>query len=461
MKRMLLALALVPMANYAMDSVLVDRNLTEVLFNNKESIWNSLPGELSNVLARRLLYNHPVKHYLLGQISLPSKTLLLHVNTYSAEFNNAGTKVVTASAHGMAKIWDAETGEFLHALVGHLGLDSAVKSVKFNGTGDKIVTASSDGTAKVWDAESGECLVTLVGHEGTVYLAQFNDAGDKIVTYSDGPVVKIWDAESGECLATLLAYDDVNDERDVRTVQFNGAGAKIVTNADGAAAKIWDVSRGKCLATLVGHDGGHVQSAQFNGTGDKLVTACCRGDNTAKVWNTASAQCLVTLMGHRWRVYAKFNADGTLVVTRSLDKTAKIWDASSGECLATLAGHTGFNNVAQFNSAGDKIVIVSFNGPAMIWDISPLLEFESFLRRVTLEQAFILNAIYEVVLARARVKIRDKGAFLKASNSVTTKEITLDFNKYPHLQKDYDVLPQGILDILDPYVTKQPEQELL
>ena len=494
-------------ATLAMDSVLAaDENLAKELLNNEESIWGSFPGELSNLLARRLLYNHPVKHYLLAQITLPSKTLQGHTERISsAKFNGAGNMIVTASDDHTAMIWDAKTGECVTTLTGHT---DPVNSAEFNDAGDKIVTASFDRTVKIWDVSSGECLATLAGHEDAVNSAQFNGAGDKIVTASDDNTAKIWDVETGECLKTLTGH-----EKAVLSVQFNSAGDRIVTGSMDCTVKIWDVYSGECLATLAGHDG-WVRSAEFNVTGDKIVTASDDGsqkiwnavsgeclatlprhdgfanfaqfnkagdkivtafDDKTKIWDVSSGECLATLTGHSAGFWsAQFNTAGEKIVTASLDGTAKIWDVMTDKCLATLIGHDGWVTSAEFNDAGDKIVTASDDKTVKIWDISPLLELENFLaRRVTLKQAFILNAIYEVVLARALVKKHGKNAFQVASDRVaglaheggadlhedlSYNKITFDFTKYPHLQEHYDALPQVIQVRLDHYVTKMTGQ---
>ena len=59
-----------------------------------------------------------------------------------------------------------------------------VVSASFSPDGSRIVTASWDGTAKVWDAESGAELLTLKGHAAQVTSASFSPDGSRIVTGS-------------------------------------------------------------------------------------------------------------------------------------------------------------------------------------------------------------------------------------------------------------------------------------
>jgi WD40 repeat protein len=67
------------------------------------------------------------------------------------------------------------------ALRGH---EAAVRSAAFSPDGSRIVTASNDGTARLWDAASRKELVVLRGHEGVVRSAAFSPDGSRIVTAS-------------------------------------------------------------------------------------------------------------------------------------------------------------------------------------------------------------------------------------------------------------------------------------
>src|SRR5207245_793680 len=50
---------------------------------------------------------------------------------------------------------------------------------------------------------------------------------------------------------------------------------------------------------------------------------------------------LLTLKGHTKGVgSARFNADGSRILTASVDHTARVWDARTGALLLTLKGHT-------------------------------------------------------------------------------------------------------------------------
>ncbi len=78
-----------------------------------------------------------------------------------------------------------------------------------------------------------------------------------------------------------------------------------------------------------------------------------------------------------------------------------------------------------------------------------------FNKEITFNQAYIVNRIYELMLARTRVKKHgSERVFQKGAKRLAPQEITFDFTKHPHLEKHYKMMPQALLDILDPYTTR-------
>lgn len=75
--------------------------------------------------------------------------------------------VVSGSRDATLRVWDIETGECLHILVGHL---AAVRCVQYDGR--LVVSGAYDYTVKVWDPETETCLHTLNSHTNRVYSLQ-------------------------------------------------------------------------------------------------------------------------------------------------------------------------------------------------------------------------------------------------------------------------------------------------
>jgi WD40 repeat protein len=65
-----------------------------------------------------------------------------------AAFSPDGTRIVTFSLDGTARLWDAATGGQIAVLRDH---DKAVEDAAFSPDGTRVVTASSDQTARIWN----------------------------------------------------------------------------------------------------------------------------------------------------------------------------------------------------------------------------------------------------------------------------------------------------------------------
>jgi hypothetical protein len=71
--------------------------------------------------------------------------------------------------------------------------DDTVDSAVFNAAGTRIVTASFDGTARLWDAD-GRPVGRIMTHDDGVYRAVFNASGTQIVTASYDGRAQLLDA---------------------------------------------------------------------------------------------------------------------------------------------------------------------------------------------------------------------------------------------------------------------------
>src|SRR4029079_18490237 len=85
-------------------------------------------------------------------------------------------------------------------LEGHTG---DINSVAFSPDGRFVVTASADGTARVWDAATGKTVAALRGHSKSVHTASFSPDGKFIVTASDDATVRLWDANNFACVRNI------------------------------------------------------------------------------------------------------------------------------------------------------------------------------------------------------------------------------------------------------------------
>jgi WD40 repeat protein len=198
------------------------------------------------------------------------------------------------------------------------GHTADINSVAFSPDGRLVVTASADGTARVFEAATGARLGELRGHGKSVNTASFSPDGKFIVTASDDATVRLWDATSFAPLRTIGGtYPNV-----VSSAEYSPDGRFIVA-ASGEAAWVSDPGGGKVVRKLEGHTG-RVNSASFSPDSQLIVTASA--DNTARVWNAQTGESIATLLDHKGPVLnALFSPDGRSVFTASEDYATRIY----------------------------------------------------------------------------------------------------------------------------------------
>ena len=96
--------------------------------------------------------------------------LFSHDFKFSYIFSCYTHRVVSGSRDATLRVWDIETGQCLHVLMGHV---AAVRCVQYDGR--RVVSGAYDFMVKVWDPETETCLHTLQGHANRVYSLQVRD----------------------------------------------------------------------------------------------------------------------------------------------------------------------------------------------------------------------------------------------------------------------------------------------
>jgi WD40 repeat protein len=418
---------------------LVAQAVTELDSDPQESLrlaleaWETNASDGALAAIRRALSESKVRAVMTGHTDI----------VWSSSFSPDGTKVVTASRDTTAIVWDAVTGDRLLTLgddpeteevEGHT---DQVNSAVFTPDGTRIVTVSYDGTARVWDATTGEASLVLPHDGEAVFLTTteqfgpdgaplgpvaFSPDGGRLVTYTGAGTVRVWDVASGQLLSLLggpIAY----------SAAFSSDGTRIVTAHDGSVARIWDAANGTVehrldnqafwswgaafspdgsLVAVGNNDGttglfavatgelerwlgavgkvefgtghpGPVQGIAFSPDGRLLLTF---GDKSARVWEVKSGRQIAVIGGASYVDMAAFSPDGGYVVTANQDATARVSEARTGGELMVLRGHQSIVWSAQFSSDGNSVVTASEDGTARVWSVDTGLELRGHVRPV-------------------------------------------------------------------------------
>jgi WD40 repeat protein/energy-coupling factor transporter ATP-binding protein EcfA2 len=282
-----------------------------------------------------------------------------------AVFSPDGSRIVTASTDGMARVWSADGSSPTVVLRGH---KDWVVAVAVSPDGTRIVTGSPDGTARVWNADgSGEPLV--LRHEAGVASVAFSPDGSRIATGSDDETAWLWTLDGTSEPTILRAHDGP-----VEIVAFSPDGSRLLTASEDATVRVWSVDDPSSLSVLLSGHEGSITQASFSPDGSRILTGAA--DGGVHVWSADGSGEPVVLgrgSGIASIFTADFSPDGTQVVATAFNRYyARVWDADGGEPIRLLhdRGPRGLGNpiAAAFSPDGTRVVTGSGNGLVQVWN---------------------------------------------------------------------------------------------
>ena len=338
----------------------------------------------------------PVVETVLRQALLQSRLRLVLPaggRVTSASFDPAGTRVLTASTNGDARLFDARSGQLLRVLRSRGPVSAAV----FSRDGRFVATASADRRVRLWDAASGRPL-HVFRQAGAVTGVSFDRSGSLLMSTSANRA-QIWKVPSGTPVQTI------RQDGPVLGASFSPDGTRVLTRGRKGAG-LYDVSSGRLIYALpqrglmtaaafspngwfiatggTDHrvrlwyartgrlrydlkEQGQVTDVAFGPSSALLATANSNG--ASHIWNVASGTLVAPAVGQRLAITdASFSPDGKWIVTASRDRTAGIYGVRNGLLINLLRGHLDTVNTASYSPNGNLVVTASDDGTARVWD---------------------------------------------------------------------------------------------
>ena len=240
-------------------------------------------------------------------------------------------------------------------LIGHT---DAVQSVVYSPTGSHLLTASADGTARLWDAATGSTTLVLQGHTSPVWLALFSPDGALIATSSTDDTI-VWNATTGIRIAAfpglLNAFGPSSDRI-------------LTTDRRSNTVTLWNIQHRTAISSFV-----HTESlyrSELSPDGTRVVSPSF--DSTVRLWNADTGNEIRTLQLHAAAAYAAtFSPDGSLIATISEDGLIQLADGHSGSHRSSLIGSWGGNYRALFSPDGSHLATQS-RDTVHLWDLQNL-----------------------------------------------------------------------------------------
>jgi WD40 repeat protein/DNA-binding SARP family transcriptional activator len=118
--------------------------------------------------------------------------------SWSVVFDPTRSRIAT-TGHlvGTAEVWDTATGE----RVATLASSAMFHGIAFSDDGSRVATAGADGVVRLWDPETGVELLALRGHETAVETVVFSPDGSRLASMGADGMVRVWALDLDDLIA--------------------------------------------------------------------------------------------------------------------------------------------------------------------------------------------------------------------------------------------------------------------
>ncbi|MGE0283081.1 MAG: caspase family protein, partial [Rhizobiaceae bacterium] len=292
---------------------------------------------------------------------VPMRKVNIPEKVWSVEVSNDRNRVLTRSDDGSFRLFDRE----LKQLGSTMKHGDRVSNAMFSPSGTRIVTWSRDGTARLWDAQDGTPIGRPMQHPEAVEAAFFSAAGRYVVTWSNTSLY-LWDPataslikgplESGSLARGVLTFDD-----DRRMLSWS-------IDKD---IKLWDVESGSRLGEGLMHDGPADGAILLDGN-TKLLTWSSFSD--LRLWDVQTYQQIGNVMTHEYSVDGVTVTEDEKIAFSWSGEYLYVWDLQSAAARCPPMQNDGSVRGAAFSNAQDKILAWTEKGKLRLWDIKACKE---------------------------------------------------------------------------------------
>jgi len=207
------------------------------------------------------------------------------------------------------------------------GHQAQVGSLAWSPDGTRLVSGSADGSARVWQVSSGEPLVSYRGHQGRVYSVAWSPDGRWIASGGEDTTVHLWEPDG----TPLLMYQG-HSAWIRRALAWSPDSRLVASGGWDRTVQVWEAASGERLLTYRGHRSS-VHGVAWSPDGRSIISVELEGGDSARRWEVST--------GEDWLSYEMsggtlaWSPDGKrLAIVSVLPSLVEVWDADSGQKLA-------------------------------------------------------------------------------------------------------------------------------
>jgi len=316
--------------------------------------------------------------------------------------------LLSSSADGSVRIWDADTEKEVRQLLGHGG---HVYAAAWNSDGSKVVSGGlPEDKLHVWDvsnlgsgldrelqdhpafdwhpdgkllavAEGSNILVqddggssrlipSVDSNQGDIYGVAYGPAGNHIACVSQKGRIWTVDAESGKLLQSFDAGSDENLYPEVtsKAIEYSPDGKYLAGVGGGGKVRVWELSTGENIAKDVRSNIQKTLVLRWSPVNDagQLRLAFTGADNSIFVFDPEQKKIVQRLQQYGWKTGLAWSPNGAMIGV-SDRRAINIWDVESREIVGTCEGPSAMIRDVSWSKSQNRIAALTENGLVCLW----------------------------------------------------------------------------------------------
>lgn len=236
-----------------------------------------------------------------------------------------------------------------HTLRGHT---NTIRQISWSPDGRTLASCSWDQTVQLWNAQTGQHLHAFTDHSAAVYSVAWSPDGAMLASGSRDQAIRLWNAQTGQHLRTLTGHS-----RGIEGVVWSPDGEVLASSSSDKTIRLWSVQNRGQVGILEGHTS-YISGISFSFDGRFLVSKS--SDNTVRIWRIDIRDCVVSLdepsSSYVFSGVAFHPSALTLATLGKNDTVIRIWDLD----VATLLGNPPVTSSVHYTNA--KVVLVGDSG---------------------------------------------------------------------------------------------------
>ncbi|KAG0035772.1 hypothetical protein BGZ83_004023, partial [Gryganskiella cystojenkinii] len=264
-----------------------------------------------------------------------------------------GKALVAGTEDGKIIMYNASTWSILATIQGH---DQRVTDIAISRDGSLLASGADNAggamAAKIWNLQTGDFLHALEGHTRYFTGLIFLPSGQRLITGSCDRAIHLWEVKSG---LRLHSFEVQLDHAVVNEIACSSDGELLASSYDDETVRLWDIETSECLRVLTGLQGSCL-GITFSPSGKTLALTTREG---IKTWDVVSGKELWTFV-KLMTTYgsAVYSPEGLQIACGSIDGAdypVLLLDSVTGEIRLTLRGHSGGISNVEFSPDGTQL----------------------------------------------------------------------------------------------------------